>query len=133
MIWSIGQRRGRVDVVFALLILIVFIGILQDRLFVDLDKKFFPHKFDAKTKKTSNIWTAVKSYSVEVLVLIGLVGYSFLLFKHLTMSGGVDSILTYLFEDTLWVIHVIFFLVVSYKAKGLYNRFITKPKAVKTA
>ncbi len=133
MIWSIGQRRGRVDVVFALLILIVVIGILQDRLFVDLDKKFFPHKFQEKKKAAHTIWTDIKSYSIEVLVLIGVLGYSVLLYQHMTMANGTESILTYLFEDTLWVIHLIFLMVIAYKANGIYKRFILKPKVVKTA
>jgi len=40
----IAQRQSRLDKVFALLILIIIIGILQDRLFVFIDRKLFPHK-----------------------------------------------------------------------------------------
>lgn len=38
-------RRSRVDKVFAVLLLIVLIGFIQDKLFKWLDKKFFPHKY----------------------------------------------------------------------------------------
>jgi NitT/TauT family transport system permease protein len=40
----IAQRQSRLDKVFALLIIIIIIGILQDRLFVYIDRKLFPHK-----------------------------------------------------------------------------------------
>ncbi len=43
------SRRDKTDKVFAILLLIIFIGILQDRLFVYLDKRLFPHKY-YKTK-----------------------------------------------------------------------------------
>ena len=130
IIWSVGQRRGRVDVVFALLILIIMIGILQDRLFVHLDKKFFSFKFQDKPKART-ILTDIGSYAVEVLVLIFLLGYGALWFQSLTAGPEDVDILNYLFADTIWVFHVIFILVLFYKLLGLYNRFIKKPKLVK--
>ncbi len=44
LIFKVGQRQGRIDKVFALLIVIILIGFLQDRLFVLLDKLLFPFK-----------------------------------------------------------------------------------------
>ncbi|RME94342.1 MAG: ABC transporter permease subunit [Bacteroidetes bacterium] len=44
MIW-INGRQGRVDKVFAWLVVIILVGFLQDRLFVYLDKRLFPHKY----------------------------------------------------------------------------------------
>jgi NitT/TauT family transport system permease protein len=38
-------KRGRIDQVFAILLLVIVIGILQDRIFVWLDKRLFPHKY----------------------------------------------------------------------------------------
>jgi NitT/TauT family transport system permease protein len=40
-----SARQSRLDKVFAILILIVIIGFLQDRLFKFLDKIIFPHKY----------------------------------------------------------------------------------------
>jgi NitT/TauT family transport system permease protein len=40
----ISQRQSRLDKVFALLIIIIIIGILQDKLFVYIDRKLFPYK-----------------------------------------------------------------------------------------
>src|SRR5690606_35425193 len=48
LIWKAGLRQGRVDKVFALLIVIMIIGVVQDRLFVRLDKDLFPHKYQAR-------------------------------------------------------------------------------------
>jgi NitT/TauT family transport system permease protein len=40
----LSARQGRLDKVFAMLIVIVLIGFVQDKTFIWLDKKFFPHK-----------------------------------------------------------------------------------------
>ncbi len=39
-----AQRVSRLDKVFALLLIIVLIGFIQDRLFVWIDRKLYPHK-----------------------------------------------------------------------------------------
>jgi len=39
-----AQRVSRLDKVFALLLIIIIIGFIQDKFFVWLDKKLFPHK-----------------------------------------------------------------------------------------
>lgn len=43
MIW-VARRQSRVDKAFAILIIIVVIGILQDQFFLLIDKVLFPHK-----------------------------------------------------------------------------------------
>jgi NitT/TauT family transport system permease protein len=40
----LAARQGRLDKVFAMLIVIILIGFVQDKVFVWLDKKVFPHK-----------------------------------------------------------------------------------------
>lgn len=50
LIW-IAKRQSRMDKAFAILIVIVIIGLLQDRLFVFLDRVLFPHKNLNKGKK----------------------------------------------------------------------------------
>jgi NitT/TauT family transport system permease protein len=48
LIWE-AKRQSRIDKAFAVLLIIILIGILQDRLFVFLNQVFFPHKLiDAK-------------------------------------------------------------------------------------
>lgn len=50
LIWT-AKRQSRIDKAFAILIIIVVIGILQDRLFVLIDKLLFPHKHVYAGKK----------------------------------------------------------------------------------
>ncbi|MEM7368567.1 MAG: ABC transporter permease subunit [Bacteroidota bacterium] len=50
LIW-IARRQSRIDKAFAVLIVIVLIGILQDRLFLGLDRLLFPHKYVQADKK----------------------------------------------------------------------------------
>ncbi len=50
LIWT-AKRQSRIDKAFAILIIIVVIGILQDRLFVMIDKILFPFKHINKGNK----------------------------------------------------------------------------------
>ncbi|MGH1336373.1 MAG: ABC transporter permease [Aureispira sp.] len=50
LIWT-AKRQSRIDKAFAILIIIVLIGIIQDWLFKLLDKQLFPHKHVNKVKK----------------------------------------------------------------------------------
>ncbi|MCG8206002.1 ABC transporter permease [Tenacibaculum finnmarkense] len=43
LIWT-AKRQSRIDKAFAILIIIVIIGVVQDRLFVIIDKLLFPYK-----------------------------------------------------------------------------------------
>ncbi len=40
-----AARQSRIDKVFAILVMIILIGFIQDKLFVALDRLFFPHKY----------------------------------------------------------------------------------------
>lgn len=50
LIWT-AKRQSRIDKAFAILIIIVLIGVLQDRLFMMIDKILFPHKHINKGNK----------------------------------------------------------------------------------
>jgi NitT/TauT family transport system permease protein len=43
LIWE-AKRQSAIDKAFGVLLIIILIGVLQDRLFVSLDKVLFPHK-----------------------------------------------------------------------------------------
>jgi len=45
-----AQRSSRLDMVFAILLLIIIIGFIQDLIFGKLDKWLFPHKYQKNTK-----------------------------------------------------------------------------------
>ena len=49
LIWT-AKRQSRIDKAFAILVIIVAIGIVQDRLFAWLDRLLFPHKYVASAK-----------------------------------------------------------------------------------
>ena len=135
MIWSVGQRRGRIDIVFALLILIIFIGIIQDRLFVYLDKKFFPHKFQDQPKKVG-VMSDMGTYITEVFVIAYLLGYAALWLNSYTHFISDLDVLDHLFFGTTWVFHLIFIVVLLYKGRKWYQRFFAnkpKPKPKTTA
>ncbi len=128
LIWRIGQRQGRVDKTFALLIIIIIIGILQDRLFVYLDKKFFPYKHQIVNKygpvKTKTIWDDIFSYAGKVVVIFIAVVYVLLFINQFTLTStiGNEPILSYYFGETAIVIH---FLAICTAAYYIYS-FIEK-------
>ncbi|MBA4851203.1 ABC transporter permease [Emticicia sp. BO119] len=68
----IKARQGQIDKVFAILIVIILIGFLQDRLFAYLDKRFFPNKY-YKTTVAGNeevrygVWIILGTFTLKVL------------------------------------------------------------------
>ncbi|MBX2877529.1 MAG: ABC transporter permease subunit, partial [Saprospiraceae bacterium] len=44
----VKARQGQLEKVFAILIVIILIGFLQDRIFVYMDRRLFPHKYAKK-------------------------------------------------------------------------------------
>ena len=128
MIFRVGQRQGRVDKTFALLILIILIGVFQDRLFAYLDKVFFPYKYQVKDKYSS----AIKEPSVMESIfdyIFKVIGWSFLAVYILMVINEFTPIITdtqlldYLFGQTIWVIHIIFISIISYKAWCFYATY----------
>ncbi|MEZ4885491.1 MAG: ABC transporter permease subunit [Chitinophagales bacterium] len=128
LIWRVGQRQGRVDKVFALLVIIVIIGFLQDKYFTYLDRQFFPYKYQTKDgyKKDApdaSVSTAIWSFASNVLVYAGL-GIYILLFinqftQTLVLGNEGEPILSYLFGETVRVIHFYVFLALVYKGYWL--------------
>ena len=66
MIWLNG-KYGKVDKVFAWLLVIILVGFLQDRLFVYLDKRLFPHKY------YKTVFAGLKEVKIGFLVILGSV------------------------------------------------------------
>lgn len=64
MIWVNG-RQGKVDKVFAWLFVIVIVGFLQDRLFIYLDRRLFPHKY------YKTVQTGIKETRYGIFLLLG--------------------------------------------------------------
>jgi NitT/TauT family transport system permease protein len=133
LIYKAGQRLGRVDVTIACLIIIMFIGVFQDRVFSYLDRKFFPFKYQTKNTyqgsnnlKTVSGLDAIIDFVISILTWIFIGVYLLLLFNEI--SPFLDGLrpLSYLFGDTLWTIHFIFVLILIYQLYNLYHKITKK-------
>jgi NitT/TauT family transport system permease protein len=135
-----SARQGRVDKMFALLIIIMLIGVIQDRVFLYLDKLFFPHKYQLKESsgvvaKKENLFKVVLDYVLMVL------GYGVILFYIVLVLaeyfGILDDVkpLTYLFGDRLWAMNFIFTIIIGYKGYAWYKEYAANKslKPIKTA
>ncbi len=125
MIFRVGQRQGRVDKTFALLILIILIGVFQDRLFAYLDKVFFPYKYQVKDKyssaiKTPSVIDSMFDYIFKVIGWSFLAIYGLMAINEFTPIVTDTPLLDYLFGQTLWVIHLIFVSIIAYKTWCYY-------------
>ncbi len=76
-------RRDKTDKVFAVLLLIILIGILQDRLFVYLDKRLFPHKY-YKTRADG-----LKEVQTGIYIVFGVFALSILLPLFVSIPGDL--------------------------------------------
>jgi ABC-type nitrate/sulfonate/bicarbonate transport system permease component len=131
LLWRVGERQGRVDKVFAILLLIIFIGILQDKLFTYLDKEFFPYKYQTKDKyqrketEFTNILSSIWEYAVNAMLWIFIIGYVILLVNEFIPIFN-SPVLTTLFGDTQWAVTMVVLAVLGYKCFKLYKRFAVK-------
>jgi len=126
----LARRFARVDKLFALLLLIIIIGVIQDQIFKYLDKEFFPHKYQSKSKYSDkleepSIFEVVKDFifSISVWIMLGI--YLIMIFAEVNSGilGGVQP-LSYLFDEkTLWAIHAIFIMVLLYKGNRLWHNY----------
>jgi ABC-type nitrate/sulfonate/bicarbonate transport system permease component len=123
-----AKRRGRIDKVFALLILIILIGVFQDKIFAYMDRKLFPHKYQAKGKydhnskdKNETVVSTILDFCWLAFTWISLILYIFFAIDEAFGILGNLNFISYLFADTAWVIHFIFLSIILYKIAGLIN------------
>lgn len=124
-----AKRRGRIDKVFALLVLIILIGVFQDKIFAYMDRKLFPHKYQTKGKYDHNSQDSEES-AISIIIdyvwlaftWVMLLVYLIVAMDELFGVMGGYNILTYLFGGTAWVIHFIFLSIIGYKIYGLTNK-----------
>lgn len=126
LVYRVGQRMGRPDKTFAILLIFVLIGLIQDRLFVYLDKKFFPHKYQIKEQhsaklKEPSIWESMFDFGMAALIWVLLGVYLLLAINEFVPFLGNLKPLSYLFQDTVWVVHVIFLSTIIYKAWCIFT------------
>lgn len=133
LIFRVGQRLSRVDITIACLLLIMVIGVFQDKIFGYLDRKFFPYKYQTKNAhkvdknlKEVSVFDALVYFLVDILTWVFIVTYILLTINEwYPFLGGVKP-LDYLFGDTLWTIHTLFVLILIYQLVRLYNKMILK-------
>ncbi len=123
-----ARRQGRMDKVFALLILIILIGVFQDKLFGYMDRKIFKFKYQTKNKydhfskgKSEKVFDVILDYMWLAFTWIALGVYVLAMLDEVFGIMGHINILSYLFGDTVWVIHVIFLATIVYKVSGLFK------------
>lgn len=127
LIWRVGQRQGRMDKVFALLLLIILIGVLQDRLFKRADRHLFPFKAqEALHGKSAGaapgivlmLWQFMRS----ALWWISLLMYWLLAVNEWTGVLTAFRLFHYLFGDAAWSVHVVMFLLTGYQLHQVWER-----------
>jgi len=117
LIWKVGLRRGRLDKTFAILLLIILIGILQDRLLTSLDKRWFPHKYVTRRKPVliqqgSESVQLIVGYMKSVVKWLFAGAFYLLLFNEL-IQFLPEKYLSSVFQDTVWVLWVLGLLVLG--------------------
>lgn len=124
LIFTVGRRQGRVDKVFALLILIIIIGIIQDKIFLYLDRKFFPHKHQKTNQykksviEEPSLVETIFDFAMNMFIWMLLAVYVVLFVNE--WIGNV-KLMDYFFGDNQWVIHLIFWSIILYKASCIYR------------
>ena len=128
LIWTAGLRQGRIDKVFALLITIMIIGVIQDRFFIWLDRELFPHKYQAKESIKSSrldkkgLVSVVWDYILVALGWIGIIIYFILMLNEFIPFLGEIRPLSYLFGSPVWVIHIMVLTFLFYKVWKWYQK-----------
>jgi len=131
LIYRAGQRLGRIDITISCLIIILIVGVLQDKIFAYLDRKFFPYKYQAKDNynggnklKTISFFDAIWDFAIMILTWIFIGIYILFMINEFSPFIGDVKPLTYLFGDALWTIHFIFGLILLYQLNTLYHKIV---------
>ncbi len=128
LIWRVGVRQGRMDKLFALLVIIIIIGAFQDKIFNMLDRYFFPHKYqtqpDYGTTKKASTFQVFLAYIWQTLFYVLLAIYLLLILNEYTGLITNEKILGHYFGGTAPVVN----LVVIATAAYIGYEFIKKRK-----
>ena len=126
--WRVGLRRQRMDKVFCLLIIIMLVGIFQDKLFGYLDRKFFPHKYTGQQKaqkksESKMLLSTTGKFVGNAFSWTALVVYILLSLDEYFGLLGNFQVLSVLFRDTIWVIHIIFLIFAIIKLRPYLRKW----------
>jgi NitT/TauT family transport system permease protein len=79
----IKARQGQIEKVFAVLIVIILIGFLQDRIFVYIDRRVFPHKYYKTTL------SGIKEVEYGIFAILGIVMLGIIVIALLPALAGI--------------------------------------------
>ena len=108
----IKGKLGQNEKVFAILLIIVLIGILQDKLFILLDKRLFPHKYFAEKPN------GLKESKLGIFAV--LIGIALVILGSLMLPDFSDTL-----EQVGWLIGVSGLVILIY---GEFKIWTTKRK-----
>lgn len=118
LIWRVGQRQGRMDKVFALLVLIILIGVVQDRLFKRADRQLFPFKAleatHGRKAEAPHFAALLLQFAALALWWILLATYWLLALNEWTEALFPVRLIQYLFGDTAWAVHSVMILLTAH-------------------
>jgi len=123
------QRMGRFDKVYAVLLIIILIGVLQDRIFKYADTLLFPFKYQSEREKKeqiqaleTNIAKDLKKY-VQMVLSWAIPGFYIALFldEYFPIFGGL-RLLSFYFGDNLWAVNLLILSILAYKLWGIVDQ-----------
>ncbi len=130
LIWRTGLRQGRMDKLFALLVIIIIIGVFQDKIFKLLDRHFFPHKYQIKPdyghKKKESAIQITLAFIWKTLFWILLAIYFILMINEYTGVLTDTKILTHYFGGTTSIVNLTALTIIIYQVYGLYEKWKSK-------
>lgn len=127
------RRRMQIDKLFAILILFILIGIIQDKIFGRLDRELFPHKYQIKDAhkhgKIDQVSTldTIFDFAFKALVWSALGVYVILAINEFVGFLGGIKVIDYLFGESCWAFHFVMISIIFYKLRKWY---INRPLAV---
>jgi ABC-type nitrate/sulfonate/bicarbonate transport system permease component len=127
LIWRTGQRQGRMDKLFALLVIIIIIGAFQDRLFKFLDRHFFPHKYQIKPNYGAEEKVSALQLMLAYLwttlqwVLLGI--YLLLMINEYTGVLTDTKIIEHYFGGTAAIVNLTMLSIMIYQAYTFYKKW----------
>ena len=125
LIWRVGQRQGRMDKVFAILIVFIIIGVFQDKLFKALDRHFFPHKYRSTpaAEKPSSIWEVISQYVLSTFLWISMiVGFILVIDEYFGWPFNA-GFLTEAFGGTVHVMSILIAMGLIYMIYSFMKKF----------
>ena len=130
----IFRRQSQTDKLFGILILFILIGLIQDKLFVRLDRELFPHKYQIKDAKKhgkikeESAWDTIIDFTFSAFIWILLGSYVLLSINEYTNFLWDEKVIDYLFGKSCWAFHVVMICIILYKAWKLYIHRSRTPK-----